>query len=222
MSKKILLFVLILLLISFYQLSSGTETVQKIIAAFNYELKLTLNGEIYVPVDDEGKELKPIIFEGRTYLPLKAFADTLGVFVDWDSSTKTVKIETNDANLGIPYNDVNDNSSTNTDPFTIPKLSGSIVERKIKLTWDAITSSKFTGYKIVASKFNSKPAYPDDGYAAYITDSKTVTYFLDTSSNYNGGDFNGEFISGQKYYFSITALYGDTKIKGNVIELIMP
>jgi len=220
MSKKVLIFVLILLTATFYQLSSGTETIQKIVAAFNYEIKLSLNGEAYTPTDDDGRELKPIIYEGRTYLPLKAFADTLGVFVDWDPSSKTVIIATNDENFGIPYNDANTDAQIDT--FTTPKLSGSIVEQKVKLTWEVISTSNFTGYKVVASKYNSEPSYPNDGYAAYITDRKTTSFLIDTNSSYNGGDFDGKFISGQKYYFSITALYGETKVKGNVVEIIMP
>ncbi len=92
-------------------------------------------------------------------------------------------------------------------------ITGSAGESGVELSWEKITHSNFSGYKVVASKTNPNPKYPDDGYIKYITDANvTGKTFL-----YSG------FESGVTYWFSITALYGDgTKLAGNSVAIVMP
>ena len=224
MYKKIMVFILISLVFIMVNISSGTETVQRIIAAFNNEIRIELNGETFKAIDDDGSVLKPIIYDGRTYLPLKALAEALSADVDWNPDTKTITIQQVDPNLGIPYKDDSDPTDGSSTPATnpTPKVYGKVVEGKIKIYWDKITSSSFQGYKVVASLSNSQPVYPADGYAAYITDANTTYFYMDANTSYNGGDIGGKFVSGKKYHFSVTALYSNTKVGGNTIELIMP
>lgn len=224
MYKKFMIFILISLVVIMVNISSGTETVQRIIAAFNHEIRIELNGETFKAIDDDGTVLKPIIYDGRTYLPLKALAEALNADVDWNPDNKTITIQQVDPNLGIPYKD-DDNPGDNTSPTVsnpAPKVYAKVVEGKIKIYWDKISSSSFQGYKVVASLSNAQPIYPNDGYAAYITDASTTYFYMDANTSYNGGDIGGKFVSGKKYYFSVTALYSNAKVRGNTIELIMP
>ena len=103
-----------------------------------------------------------------------------------------------------------------------PHLTGNVDGPEIRLNWNVITDSRFQGYKVVISKNNPDPAYPDDGYLYFITDRNQHTATVDTSSRYNGGDFGGHLVPGQSYYFSITALYSDRKVPGNTITLVCP
>jgi hypothetical protein len=75
---------------------------------------------------------------------------------------------------------------------------------------------------VVISKNNPKPKYPDDGYLYWITDKYKTSAVVDNENSYNGGDFGGYLVPGEKYYFSITAVYSDKKVPGNVLYLTFP
>ena len=108
------------------------------------------------------------------------------------------------------------------EPHEIPQVTGTAENGKIRLDWDVIVNPCLQGYKVVISKNNSNPKYPDDGYMFWFTD-RTRNYTMISSSNhYNGGDFEGYLQPGQTYYFSITAVYSDTKMAGNVVTLTYP
>ncbi|HEX2946540.1 MAG TPA: S-layer homology domain-containing protein [Clostridia bacterium] len=98
----------------------------------------------------------------------------------------------------------------------------SISGDKALLSWDRITSSSFTGYKVVISRNDSTPVYPDNGYLAYITDRNTTSMTVKAGDGYNGGDIGGNLKSGVDYYFSITVLYNDGKVPGNVVRTKLP
>ncbi len=92
------------------------------------------------------------------------------------------------------------------------------------LSWDKITSSNFSGYKVVISKNDPTPVYPDNGYYKYITDRNDTSVAVKAGHGYkgNGGDFGGKLESGVSYYFSITVLYNNGKASGNVIKVKIP
>ncbi len=52
--------------------------------------------------------------------------------------------------------------------------------------------------------------------------SEETSYSVYSSTGYNGGDFGGKLVSGQKYYFSITYVYNDKKISSNTLYLTCP
>lgn len=62
-------------------------------ATLNYnDIKITLNGTAITPKDANGNTVEPFIIDGTTYLPVRAVADALGIQVEWDGSTNTVKL----------------------------------------------------------------------------------------------------------------------------------
>ncbi|UWG97642.1 S-layer protein [Dehalobacter sp. DCM] len=93
---------------------------------------------------------------------------------------------------------------------------------KIIVQWEPISSELLQGYKVVISKKDSSPAYPENGYLTYITNKNTTQWIIDNSSEYHGGDFGGYLTPGQAYYISITALYKDCKIAGNAVRVTYP
>ncbi len=94
-------------------------------------------------------------------------------------------------------------------------VSGRVSGDNVLLTWDKDTTKDFSGYKVVASRTNSAPSYPADGYLKYITNRDTTSISL-----YEG---YGGLQGGVTYYFSITYLYQDgSTIAGNAVRLKVP
>lgn len=60
-----------------------------------FGVSVTINEESVSFADDS----QPFITEGRTFLPLRAIAETLGFEVDWDADARTAVITTTDAEL---------------------------------------------------------------------------------------------------------------------------
>ena len=58
-------------------------------------ITIEVDGEVIEPKDANGNTVEPAIYEGTTYLPVRAIATTLGMEVAWDGSTKTVILKSN-------------------------------------------------------------------------------------------------------------------------------
>jgi hypothetical protein len=106
--------------------------------------------------------------------------------------------------------------------YIAPQVTGKVTDGKIKLSWQPIKDPRLKGYKVVISKGNPNPSYPKDGYLSFITDVSRTYMWLDTSQSYKEGDFGKHLVAGKSYYFSITAVYGDKSVAGNVVKLKYP
>jgi len=107
----------------------------------------------------------------------------------------------------------------NPELYVAPEVNAFFENGKLVLRWQQIDSSKFVGYRVVASKDDSTPSYPENGYLYSITD-KTKNYaIIDNKTKYTEGDFGGYFINGEKYYFSVTAVYTDKVVPGNAVRV---
>ena len=113
-------------------------------------------------------------------------------------------------------------SSVSTGEYPIPEMTASAVETGVQLNWQKITDSRFKGYKVVISQYDSTPQYPDNGYLAYLTDSDITAYLVKNTYKYYNGDFGYYLTPGETYYFSITAVYKDKKVPGNAVQLEFP
>ena len=106
----------------------------------------------------------------------------------------------------------------NPEAYVVPVVTVEEDNGKLILRWNKIDSSKFKNYRVVASKGDSTPSYPDDGYLFSISDSNRNYAVIDNTTAYTDGDFGGYFVKGEKYYFNITAVYEDRVIAGNTIR----
>ncbi|MGI5937096.1 MAG: copper amine oxidase N-terminal domain-containing protein [Oscillospiraceae bacterium] len=67
--------------------------IQKKTATLYYnDIKITLNGKTLIPKDANGNIVEPFIIDGTTYLPVRAISSALGLGVEWDQNTNTVKL----------------------------------------------------------------------------------------------------------------------------------
>jgi hypothetical protein len=55
-------------------------------------IRLVVNGEHVTPRDGNGNIVEPFIFDGTTYLPIRAVGQALGQDVRWDGNTSTIYI----------------------------------------------------------------------------------------------------------------------------------
>lgn len=62
-----------------------------LIADYN-NIKIELNGEKLTPQDALGNPVEPFAVNGTTYLPVRAVGTALGLEVEWDGATNTVKL----------------------------------------------------------------------------------------------------------------------------------
>lgn len=102
--------------------------------------------------------------------------------------------------------------------YVAARISGSVSDGKIRLSWDEVTHSGLDGYKVMYSFTDSTPVYGEGGcnYVYWITDSSN------TSCSFVPSKIGAS--AGQTVYFSITALYDGHTVKkaGNAISLTMP
>lgn len=107
--------------------AQGTETVD-----ITYRnIKIVINGTEITPCDGNGAPVEPFIMNssGRTYLPVRATANALGLSVDWDNATSTVLLTNN----GSP------NYGTGTPLSSRGQKTEQITYRDIRIVLDGTT-----------------------------------------------------------------------------------
>jgi len=65
-------------------------TVVKNLEVTYRDIKLVIDGNLVTPKDAVGNVVEPFIYNGTTYLPVRAVAEAVGKSVDWDGDTSTV------------------------------------------------------------------------------------------------------------------------------------
>lgn len=79
-------------------IGTAAATVGSQTATVDYnDIKVTLDGVPVELVDANGAPAEPFAIDGTTYLPVRAVANALGLGVDWDQATQTVKLSTSGA-----------------------------------------------------------------------------------------------------------------------------
>lgn len=73
---------------------------QMIGVVFN-NIKIVIDGQTVMPKDGNGKVVEPFIYNGTTYLPVRAVAEAVGKTVTWDSKTSTVYLGKTDGQTTV-------------------------------------------------------------------------------------------------------------------------
>jgi len=84
--------IIIGILIIAMSLTVGAAIGNQNIEATYRDIKLVVDGEQITPKDANGNIVEPFIYNGTTYLPVRAVGEALGKTVDWDGATSTVYI----------------------------------------------------------------------------------------------------------------------------------
>lgn len=72
--------------------AGASGTLQEIKAYLNYGITIEYNGQEQVLKDAQGTRIFPVTYNDSTYLPVRGISNILGVAVDWDPATQTVKL----------------------------------------------------------------------------------------------------------------------------------
>ncbi len=67
----------------------AAETTKNVQIQFN-DIKLVVDGVPITPKDANGSRVEPFIYNGTTYLPIRAVGEAIGKQVTWDGATKTI------------------------------------------------------------------------------------------------------------------------------------
>ena len=100
-------------------------------------------------------------------------------------------------------------------------VNADLTHQKLIVSWNTIKSNGIQGYKIVASRSDSTPIYPENGYYKWITNLDANSETIRVGDSYSSGDFS-KFESGVTYYISVTAVYKDKSVPGNTVVIKMP
>lgn len=125
MSMKKTIVVLTVFLLLFFLLMPGlslADVASKIIQATIRDMQLVINGQ-------ERIKISPILYEGRSYLPVRYLSENLGYKVDWDEDTSTIFVTATaeEASKSVPSLD-----SGKWAPATLKRLQKLIDENGIK------------------------------------------------------------------------------------------
>jgi len=66
-----------------------------------YGATITVNNEAFTPTDANGNVVEPFIYEGTTYLPVRAVSEALGAVIAWDGVNNKVIIDKWDTSPSI-------------------------------------------------------------------------------------------------------------------------
>lgn len=101
--KKIMLLVLCFALVFTAGAFAGSNVVEAVLAD---HLNIKIFGQNFVARDDDGTVLQPLIYNGRTYLPVKAIVEKFGYEVGWEGKTSTITIDEKKKVGGIALSEV--------------------------------------------------------------------------------------------------------------------
>lgn len=159
-------------------------------------IKIMIDGKEYLPTDANGKSVEPFIYNGTTYLPVRAIANAFDKDVDWEAQTSTVTLGSKNYDWldQMGYVDY-ETSSVQSTMKAIP--SGTKDNDGIK--YDR------------GLKFQLSTRYYEEDNKGDIRSYQTIEYLL----NKNYKTFTGNFISLNEYSGDqsvIVKIYGDGKL----------
>lgn len=162
---------------------SGTEMLEAVYS----NIKIIIDGTEIVPKDANGNAVEPFIYNGTTYLPVRAVGEALGKAVEWDGKTNTVYLTTPEA----PKE--NENTAQKPDEIEQPKqeeqekpeaqafkatadysISTNNVQKFLNHSGDKIKSGRLSVHATKGESFVNLRAL-----AICIEDEKEVRYELD-------------------------------------------
>lgn len=86
-------------------------------------VKIVIDGQKLNPTDANGNKVEPIIYNGTTYLPVRAVANAIGKAVYWDGPNYTVYLGDMNGELEYPTVELEDMTSIGDNPSKTDKLT---------------------------------------------------------------------------------------------------
>ncbi len=89
MSKKYKVIMIMLVILSLASITFGLSNVQKV-EAYLTDIKVYSDDKLLNLVDGDGNVIKPLVYNGVSYLPVKTVAETFDKNVSWDGETRSI------------------------------------------------------------------------------------------------------------------------------------
>lgn len=90
-TKVMIVFVLLSGIIIGTCMGATADTIIKdVTVQINSSINYKLNGNEFIPKNVDGSKMDTLIYNGRSYVPLRAIADAFSVAVDWDGTNSTI------------------------------------------------------------------------------------------------------------------------------------
>lgn len=148
----------------------------------NEGVKIVVDGKELIPTDVTGKKVEPLIYQGTTYLPVRAVSNALGKAVYWDGPNYTVYLGDMDGKLEYPTTRIEDMTSISGTHRSTDKLTDNYDNRYSRAicNWTSSSSSFEYLVNMKYSKFKGilyVPKGTTNNYSGYLTieaDGKTL------------------------------------------------
>lgn len=164
MKRKIIVFAAVVLLLSFPIAAFGAKTVDKIEAYLANDIKFKVDGESWQPKNVDGTLLYPIIFNGRSYVPVRSLLENKGVKVDFDDSERTIILNYS-GNGGWDVSKIEAFDNSGNGGWDVSKLTKDDLNSSTLMdVWDVKDNSKI---KII--NFTEKPSDEQEIHFANVS-----------------------------------------------------
>lgn len=112
--------------------SAAPSTVQAVLTKFSF----SVNGQ------EQKLESDPLVYNGKTYLPVREVAEITGYKLNYDNKSKSIKLESKEDTV------VNDNTTTTPKPASTPAKNGETIDvGDFKIKVNSVTYEKeFSGF----------------------------------------------------------------------------
>ena len=88
--KSLLVLMMVVIAVAVALASRPTQ----IVATLSPDITIMYNGVVQTPRDGNGNITYPLLYNGTTYLPVRAVSNILGIDVGWNQNTRTVSLGT--------------------------------------------------------------------------------------------------------------------------------
>ena len=131
----------------------GDRTPYQDTAILNKNIKFTVNGEAFVPIETDGSICYPLTYKDRTYIPARFIAEKAGLSVEWVGETKTIKLDYADTYEEVevivpttptqPTTPVEPTTPTEPKP-TVPETTDSTFKKASEITKTIVNGANIT------------------------------------------------------------------------------
>lgn len=160
-------------------IAANTTTLYNVLT---HGVKIVIDGEKLTPTDVNGNIVEPIIYNGTTYLPVRAVATAIGKAVYWDGPNYTVYLGDMNGRLQYPTVEIEDMVSINQKGRTTDKLTDNYGNRYSRAIYNEYYNSMKLEYllNMKYSRFKATLYIPEGEvsdetcYLQIIADGQTI------------------------------------------------
>lgn len=100
-TKRISIIALVILMMGLSTAFGAANSVE--IMAYLTDIRVYLDDKPLTLLDGNGNVIKPLIYNGTSYLPVKSISENLDIAVSWDGSTRTIYLGKHSSKTPIAY-----------------------------------------------------------------------------------------------------------------------